>query len=158
MVYSFFFSFLFFLSTQSIDQNTLLAIKLTLFLSFFSFFFLMNKKFYSNKWEKDDKNKTKTHSYAANSTRRTPAQPKREKQTSETTSLQLRNIERKTESGNLQKLLKTVFCFFFWDNSIVTISGVGGIWTLVLFIEETGNASYNALGYSKVKTVLNWSF
>ena len=58
----------------------------------------MNKKFYSNKWEKDDKNKTKTHSYAANSTRRTPAQPKRGKQTSETTSLQLRDIERKIES------------------------------------------------------------
>ena len=109
----------------------------------------MNKKFYSNKWEKDDKNKTKTHSYAANSTHRTPAQPKREKQTSETTSLQLRNIERKTESyfiskaeaGNLQKLLKSVFCFFFLDNSIVTISGVGGIRTLVLFIGKTGNAT-----------------
>lgn len=83
----------------------------------------MNKKFYSNKFENDDKTKTKKHSHAANSTHRTPAQPKRENQTSETASLQLRNIERKTEAGNFQKLLKTVFCFFFLDNSIVTISG-----------------------------------
>ena len=66
---------------------------------------------------------------------------KGKKKTSETTSLKLPNIECKTEAGNLQKLLKTVFCFFFLDNSIVIVSGGGGIWTLVLFIEETGNAT-----------------
>ena len=49
------------------------------------------------------------------------------KKTSETTGLQLPNIECKTEAGNLQKLLKTVFCFFYLDNSIVIVSGGGGI-------------------------------
>ena len=52
---------------------------------------------------------------------------KGKKKTSETTSLQLPNIDCKTEAGNLQKLLKTVFCFFFLDNSIVIVSGGGGI-------------------------------
>ena len=52
---------------------------------------------------------------------------KKKKQPSETTSLQLPNIECKTEAANLQKLLKTVFCLFFLDNSIVIVSGGGGI-------------------------------